>query len=219
MRAPRFYLYVSDSSGRRSPLSTALTALSFEADPMLVVLQANVLFSCFPLQHDSVIGTDGTINLNFPVPAGESFNLRGFLYSPAPPVRYQSFLNKHTSQLPTRTLKVQGISANFFSLDILDLLLGDPRENSVTPGLNIWRSYPPLHSGSVLQKAQIQCTALPKNRHLFVCLNTSCHDPVPDSEIWNTSAQWKPSWTFYPTSHRPWMVLPRAPEKPSKDVM
>lgn len=130
-------------------LNAALTALSFDVDSTLVVLQAEVLFSSFPLQPNSVIGTDWTINLNFPVPSGESFHLLGFLYSPAPPVCYESFLNKHTSQVATHTPKVQGISANFFIRHPRSDPRGPQSKLSGTPALTIWRSYPPPQSGSV----------------------------------------------------------------------
>lgn len=91
------HLHTSDSHGGSSGIEHCSDTISFEADSTLVMLQANILFSCFPLQRSSVIGTDWTINLNFPVPSGESFNLLASLYSPVLPLHYKSFLNKHTS--------------------------------------------------------------------------------------------------------------------------
>lgn len=89
------HLHTSDLLGRSSGIEPCCDTSSSEADSTLV-LQANILLSCFPLQHNSVIGTDWTINLNFPVPSGESFNLLGSFYSPAPPRHYKLFLNKYT---------------------------------------------------------------------------------------------------------------------------
>lgn len=69
------YFHAGDSHGRGSGRAHHTDTVSFEVDPTLVELQANILFRCFALQHNSVIGTDWTINLSFPVLSGGSFNL------------------------------------------------------------------------------------------------------------------------------------------------
>lgn len=87
----------SDSPAGWSGIEHGSDTMSFEVDPPLVVSQANILFSCFPLQDNRAIGTDWTINLNFPAPSGESLNLPGSFYSAIPPQDYESFLNEYTS--------------------------------------------------------------------------------------------------------------------------
>lgn len=141
------YFHTSDSLGRSSGIEHCSDTISFEVDSTLVVLQANILFSCFPMQPNGVIGTDWTINLNFPIPSWESFNLLDSFYSPVPPLYSESFLNKHTNLLPTLTLKSQWSRANSFIRLPRSVPWGPQRKLGVVPGLNIWRAHPPPNSG------------------------------------------------------------------------
>lgn len=82
MWVPWFYLcqdiftQVTHSEQPRH-LGRCSDTISSEADSATVGLQDNILFSCFPLQHHSLTGTDWKINLNCPVASGQSFNLWG----------------------------------------------------------------------------------------------------------------------------------------------
>lgn len=73
------HFHTSDSLGRGSGRAHHTDTFSFEVEPTSEELQENILFSCFALQHNSVIGLDLTIHLSFYNLPERSFNL--FLFS------------------------------------------------------------------------------------------------------------------------------------------
>lgn len=72
------HFHTSDSLSRGSGRAHHTDTFSFEVEPTSVELQENILFSCFALKLNSVIGLDLIIHIFFHNLSQESFNLSLF---------------------------------------------------------------------------------------------------------------------------------------------
>lgn len=138
------YFHASDSHGRGSGRAHHTDTVAFEVDPTLVELPANILFRCFALQHNSVIGTDWTMHLSFPTPSGGSFNL--FLCCST---RGLQVILRQVYKLTTYSC-IKGIRKQRQLLDFLERF-HIPGKLGIASVLNVWRS----HASSVYARSRV----------------------------------------------------------------